>query len=903
VQTGADRDEIAFIGYARLTLVATTDKQSGGLNVKKKTSANSQIPHKQSPFPSFIGRSVIWLCVVALAELAFGGIAIAQNLGPVAGNHADYIGSSFTSELPDSQPLKMEALLALRNRDQLNQFEADLQNRDSPNYGKWLTPEQFAARFGPTPQQMQAVANWLGSQGLTVTAIDSRSRAIKFNAPYATVKAALQTTIVSDGRSYINTSDPMVPATLAPTITAIEGLSGSIAKSGTASSGIADAIVPHAIPTEGPFFAPSDFYSYYDENPVLNSGNHGTGGRGSSADCIAMPELGSVTTQALDNFVARFHLPPIKLTTIVVNDANPGLPSDNEPYLDIEWAHAVSPNTPIVVYLTQDNSGGYVAALQQAVSDNSCGVITSSTEDPCSKGNQPSTIAALDEIAAQGVAQGQTIFHSSGDYGANWKCGSPAAKFPNQQSYQQSQCAAASASATPAPDSTANIQPSVDEEATSPNITVVGGTQFAPNYNSRAQNTSTLNDDPPEGEIAWNANDPTPTPAATPTPFMQNCPIKDSSGGGPSVIFAKPSWQAGPGVPNDGARDVPDVSFGANGTAVGAPVSPPMPGFFVSSQRAGDTKPFFTDTGGTSIASPMWAGVSRLIAAEEGVTRMGNINARLYELGNLQNPATGLHDVTEGNNDDGGVTGFEAGPGYDLVTGWGSADIAKLVAAFPGAAAAAMPVSTVVSAGAGAAAGSFTITNTTAGSLAVTAVKVTLSRPSIFSSLTLTATIGEGTPTVANATPDTSAVFSFSPALNVPSGGVASFVLQGGSATTRVASIPIWLGPMIGGSDNRDDRAFDGVATILSIGLAFASFFVAARGRKPVTIAGLILMSAIVMSVSSCGGGSGGSAAASSSTVSQQTLGQGSIALNDGQGGNVLVSGLPASLGSVAVHF
>jgi hypothetical protein len=175
----------------------------------------------------------------------------------------------------------------------------------------------------------------------------------------------------------------------------------------------------------------------------------------------------------------------------------------------------------------------------------------------------------------------------------------------------------------------------------------------------------------------------------------------------------------------------------------------------------------------------MWAGVSRLIAQAQGVTRLGNINSRLYELGNLQSASSGLHDVTAGNNANNGIPGYSAGVGYDLVTGWGSPDIAKLVAAFPGAAASTTPVTTKVKAGKTATAGTFTITNTTSGALGLQAVTIDLSSPFLFSSLTLTATVGTNTPQVAAAVPSASSVITFSPQVSIPSTGSATLVLQG----------------------------------------------------------------------------------------------------------------------------
>ncbi|MGC1339246.1 MAG: hypothetical protein WA836_14085, partial [Candidatus Binataceae bacterium] len=223
----------------------------------------------------------------------------------------------------------------------------------------------------------------------------------------------------------------------------------------------------------------------------------------------------------------------------------------------------------------------------------------------------------------------------------------------------------------------------------------------------------------------------------------------------------------------------PDVAMGADGPAVGVTPAIALPGFFVATQKTTDPAPTFALTGGTSIATPMWAGVSRLVAQAQGVTRLGNINSRLYELGNLQSPSSGLHDVTTGNNANNSIPGYSAGVGYDLVTGWGSPDIAKLVAAFPGAAASTTPVNTTVRGGKTAAPGTLTITNTTSGILSLQSVTINLSSPSLFSSLTLSGTVGTNTTQVAAAVPSASSVFTFSPLVSIPSSGSATLVLRG----------------------------------------------------------------------------------------------------------------------------
>jgi subtilase family serine protease len=779
---------------------------------------------------------IFWM----IAVLAVcGGIVMAQESSPIVGDHVS--NAAFTSELADGQPLQLQVIMALNNRAQLTQLEADIQDRDSPSYHRWLTPQQFAASFGPTSQQMRAVATWLRSRGLMVGAMDRQARTVRFAGLYWQVKQALGTTILGDGINYANVTDPQVPAELAPTIVSIEGLR---THSGGPAQTDSDAIVSSCTEPAGcntsPYFGPGDLYTFYDETPVLNGGNLGTSGTATSGDCIALPENASINPVTLTNFVDQFQalpsplpspgvLPPIVYTAInppldgATPAATPGLPSDNEPYLDIEWAHAVSPNTPIRVYYV---NGDYLNAIQYAVLENQCGVISSSVEGSC---DPVTTILALDDVEAEAALQGQTIFKSSGDYGSNWKCGSPipaelTQSSPDQQAYNQSSCPTTSNNYT---DANGNLwQPSIDEEAASANITVVGGTKFQPSYDPSGNDLSTVGDGL---ESVWN-NDDTSTPTF--------CPIKDASGGGPSVIFGKPAWQTGVGVPNDAARDIPDVAMGADGPAVGVTPAIALPGFFVATQKTTDPAPTFALTGGTSISTPMWAGVSRLVAQAQGVTRLGNIDSRLYELGNLQSANSGLHDVIAGNNANNGIPGYSAGVGYDLVTGWGSPDIAKLVAAFPGAAASTTAVNTAVKGGKTAAAGTLTITNTTSGTLSLQSVTINLSSPSLFSSLTVTATVGTNTPQLAAAVPSASSLITFSPLVSIPSAGSATLVLQG----LTVPKAPRSRG-------GRKIRA--------------------SRRRRTSSIA----------------------------------IVQGGVNVGDGQGGVILVSGLPAELGSVKVRF
>jgi subtilase family serine protease len=138
-----------------------------------------------------------------------------------------------------------------------------------------------------------------------------------------------------------------------------------------------------------------------------------------------------------------------------------------------------------------------------------------------------------------------------------------------------------------------------------------------------------------------------------------------SGGGGLSSVFARPSFQRGVAAVVGTRRGTPDISMSAavNGAAV-----------IYSSYDAADTG--WSLVGGTSEAAPIFAGVIAL-ADQIAHRRLGSINQALYTMG--QGGSTGIVDVKTGNNSYSGVTGYRAGAGYDLASGWGTVDVAEFV--------------------------------------------------------------------------------------------------------------------------------------------------------------------------------------------------------------------------------
>lgn len=158
---------------------------------------------------------------------------------------------------------------------------------------------------------------------------------------------------------------------------------------------------------------------------------------------------------------------------------------------------------------------------------------------------------------------------------------------------------------------TGTARDAVDYPASDPNVTGVGGTTL-----------TTADDGSYRSEVAWSG-----------------------SGGGVSEVFEAPDWQQG-----GSHRAVPDVAAAAD----------PANGYAIHTSGGWRT------AGGTSAASPLWAGILALHVAQH--ERLGNLNPLLYRMGS-GGQQVGLHDVTTGDNG-----GFSAGAGYDKVTGWGSVD-------------------------------------------------------------------------------------------------------------------------------------------------------------------------------------------------------------------------------------
>ena len=525
------------------------------------------------------------------------------------------------------------------------------QNPVSPFYHQWLTPEQFADRFAVSESDIAKVADWLQAHGFAVDEIARSRTYVAFSGTAAQVQSVFGTEIhrfqVNGEAHYANVSDPSLPAPLADIVIGLRGLNDFRPR--------ARAVLRRSPRPEftssvsgNHFLAPDDFATIYDLKPLYNSGIDGSG------QSIAVMGQTDLVMADITTFRSVSGLPVNTPTVkLVPGSADPGVVNDDlgEADLDVQWAGAVARNAS-VIYVNSKNA---FSSLQYAVSSNIAPVISISYGD-CEQNFSTSEINSLAAMGQQANAQGQTIVGPSGDSGAA-DCDYPTSPTSTVKS--------------------ATRGLAVDIPAALPYATGVGGTTFNEgsgtywNPTNNASNGSALSYIP---EVAWNAT------AAE----IANGGSLSASGGGVSKKFAKPSWQVAPGVPNDGQRDVPDVSFAADFDHDGYLVC--SNGSCVNGYRAGDNSLFVV--GGTSAGAPLFAGIVVLINQQTQVAQ-GNVNPRLYQLAATSNDV--FHDITSGDNKvpctagstdcPNGTTqiGFTAGPGYDVVTGLGSVDVSNLV--------------------------------------------------------------------------------------------------------------------------------------------------------------------------------------------------------------------------------
>jgi hypothetical protein len=553
---------------------------------------------------------------------------------------------------PASLPMERMLLHLASSPEQeaaIEQFLVEQQDPASPSYHAWLTPEQFGDQFGVAQQDIDAIAAWLVSQGFQVTEVAPGRRSIEFSGAAAQVEAAFHTEIDRyqwNGRAHVaNATDISIPAAFASVVRGVVSLHDFGVRS------FHHVISPPAAPLTNfsggiHGLSPYDFATIYDLTPLWNAGYDGTG------QSIAVVGETDIKLSDITGFRALWSL-PANNPTVIFNGKDPGivLGDETEADLDVEWAGAVAKGATIyfVTSASTSASDGVTLSAQYIVQHNTAPVMTLSY-GLCEAliGSSNSFYGSLwQQAAGEGIA----IFVANGDSGS---------------------------AGCDAGNSTAASQGfGINGLASTPYNVAVGGTEFSDTSspstywspNNNAQMASALGYIP---EMVWNESSDAGGSGLW------------AGGGGVSLMWNRASWQTGAGVPAGTARLTPDVSLSAAGHDG-----------YVIEQEGG-----LYLVGGTSAATPSFAGLMAIVNQYTHAAN-GNPDSKLYAL--AASVPSVFHDVTAGSNavacvggspncstttsaTVGKMTGYNAGPGYDLATGLGSVDANALVTNWSGTA-------------------------------------------------------------------------------------------------------------------------------------------------------------------------------------------------------------------------
>jgi hypothetical protein len=553
--------------------------------------------------------------------------------------------------------LPMEHMLLVLKRSAAQEFALrktldDQQDKFSPSYHQWATPEQFGKQFGISDNDLQTVTNWLQGHGFQVDQVTKGRTVIEFSGTAGQVQEALHTSIhkylVNGEEHWANASDPQIPAALAPAVAGVLTLHNFLKKPQLHFSGEQAAFKPGPPPqvtfSDGTHaLGPNDYGLIYNINPLYQQGITGTGAT------IAVVARSNIDIEDVVYFDGLFG---ISAFPHVINNGLPpgdlGGGEEAEAVLDLTWAGAIAPGAVIdqVLSASTNTTDGVDLSELYVIENNLADVMTESFGS-CEAGYTSTDAAGVAALAEQAAAQGITYTVSTGDSGAEG-CDNPNTE------------------------NTASGPVSVSVLASSPFNIAVGGTMF----NENGQNAKYWG--PSTGGLAETALSYIPE-------NVWNEQGLWAGGGGVSTFFAKPSWQPTSlqGVPNDSKRDLPDVSLTAAGHDP-----------YLICLAGGCQAGFINFVSGTSAAAPSFAGMMALVRQKTG-SRQGQANYVLYRLAQAEtfsqcngSKTTALpagtcvfNDVTVGNNAVPGEVGssYVSTAGYDLASGLGSVNAANMV--------------------------------------------------------------------------------------------------------------------------------------------------------------------------------------------------------------------------------
>jgi kumamolisin len=629
----------------------------------------------------------------AIAVLAAIAASNARAASPAVDmGHAGNQSITLTVALPLSNEAAAEALMVR------------MATPGDAHYGRFMTPDEVQAQFGPNEADVQQVSSTLSAAGLTVTRSSNMTLSVSGN--LATLEHVFQTNVhqfavPASGRSagftyHAALSKPVVPSAISAKVQSVVGFSNApvfrshlmqapsqigsspvrrLSDSGSGSGGGLSARFGQ--------LTVLDFDQLYDVNPLLKAGIDGKG------RTIGIVTLASFTQSDAFTYWNSLGLKtnPKRITVVNV-DGGSGPISDNagssETTVDVQQSGGIAPAANIIVYEAPNTSQAFLDAFVKAVSDNKADAISTSFGEPeifdtvtlggtvtnPLNGEQASFLQALHQQLVIAGLQGQSLSAAAGDSGA----------FDTVRAFGF--------------DLGFTDPLTVDYPGSDPALTAAGGTTLpGPQTFGLPSGNLTINN-PVERVWGWDYLEPLCEALGLPatTEGFFECGIFSAgTGGGVSVLFPLPAQQFGiigtqlsqahqsfiendvtPSVDffdlaaNFPGRNVPDVSFNADpetGYEVPYTSSDPTIGFEV------------LELGGTSFVGPQLDGVTALLAEKTG-HRIGLLSVLLYNLqraGASFGPAPAIRTISTGDN-----WFYKGRNGYSPAVGVGTLDVTNL---------------------------------------------------------------------------------------------------------------------------------------------------------------------------------------------------------------------------------
>lgn len=575
-------------------------------------------------------------CVLGLAVLSIGELscisALAANIKVSSDLPLALTKSTSVSHINPAQIMNVVFVLALKDPSGAAEFCRRVSTPGDALYGRFLTPEQFGAAFGPSDADYNAIRSWAIQKGLSInetsrshTTLSVRGSATQFEAMFGT---RIDNYLGPDGRRFFSAnSAPSVPVELSGRLQGVIGLSSYTQFAPLVVRKPAQQLMTqpalHSDSAGGT--GPGGAYSAADLRTAYSIPMHLSPDK---TETVAVFEQGGFDLNDIKKYESENNLPgvPVKVRNVngyqgAINDPAVEL----EAVLDVDMVIGINPAVKEVkVYEDGDDPFGVALldALAAIANDNTAQTISISY-------GTDELIQGSTQIAAEGIlfqqlaAQGQTVLVSAGDQGAYGRSGNGL---------------------------------NVSDPGSQPYVTSVGGTSLFTGRGSVYL-----------AEDTWNT-------------LGEGL---GATGGGVSSYWAIPTWQVrtlyprppGPlfktsaspnsiATPNGGSstmRNIPDVAALAN----------PLTGVAVYSALNGG----WVQVGGTSVSAPIWSGYLSILGSARrivGLSELGFLNPYLYFLALTSPSTTDIRDGSNGNASLYGIAGYNAGRGYDDCTGLGS---------------------------------------------------------------------------------------------------------------------------------------------------------------------------------------------------------------------------------------